>query len=42
MDPTSHRIYLSAATIDEKAAPAKKNGRRPYVAGSFSILVVGE
>ena len=42
MDPKTHRLYLSAATIDDKAAPAKKGGRRPYVAGSFGVLVVGE
>ena len=42
MDPKTHRLYLSAATIDEAAAPAKKGGRRPYVANSFVVLVVGE
>lgn len=42
MDPKTRRLYLSAATIDETKAPAKKGGRRPYVTGSFVVLVVGE
>ena len=45
MDPKTHRLYLSAATTDEKATPTKtKKGamRRPFVSGSFGVLVVGE
>ncbi len=45
MDPKTHRLYLSASTIDEKATPTKtKKGamRRPFVAGSFGVIVVGE
>jgi DNA-binding beta-propeller fold protein YncE len=43
MDPKTHRLYLSAATVDETPAktPAKKGGRR-LVPGSFVVLVVGE
>ena len=45
MDPKTHRLYLSAATVDETAPPtatAKKGGRRAFVPGSFVVLVVGE
>jgi DNA-binding beta-propeller fold protein YncE len=45
MDPKTHRLYLSAATIDEKAPVTKTKkggGRRPFVAGSFGVIVVGE
>ena len=45
MDPKTHRLYLSAATIDEKAPMTKTKkgaGRRPFVAGSFGVIVVGE
>ena len=45
MDPKTHRLYLSAATIDEKAPVTKTKkggaGRRPYVSGSFGIIIVG-
>jgi sugar lactone lactonase YvrE len=44
LDPKSHRLYLSAATLE--AAPAAKTaakgGRRRYEPGSFVVLVVGE
>jgi len=45
MDPKTHRLYLASATVDEKATPTKtkKGGtRRPFVAGSFGVLVVGD
>ena len=50
LDPKTHRLYLSAATpgtapapaADNKGAPKKKGGRRTFVPGSFSVLVVGE
>jgi DNA-binding beta-propeller fold protein YncE len=45
MDPKTHRLYLSSSTTDEKATPTKtKKGamRRPYVAGSFGVIVVGQ
>ena len=43
IDPKTHRLYLSAATI----APAAEGqpaagGRRNFVPGSFAILVVGD
>jgi DNA-binding beta-propeller fold protein YncE len=40
MDPTTHRLYLSAAT--RTAVPAKKGERPAYEPGSFVILVVGD
>ena len=50
LDPKTHRLYLSAATIGpaapaaKKDAPAKKKGggRRSFVPGSFVVLVLGE
>ena len=52
IDPKTHRIYLSAATVAPpadapKAAPGqvpakKKGGGRSLVPGSFVVLVVGE
>jgi DNA-binding beta-propeller fold protein YncE len=44
LDPTTHRIYLSAATREPAAALAttKKAGRPRYVPGSFVVLVVGD
>jgi DNA-binding beta-propeller fold protein YncE len=46
LDPKTHRVYLAAATPEpagaEKSAAKKKGGRRRYLPGSFSVLVVGE
>jgi DNA-binding beta-propeller fold protein YncE len=45
LDPKTHRLYLSAATIAPDAAgqaPAQGRGRRNFVPGSFVILVVGD
>ena len=43
MDPKTGRLYLSAATIDEKApvAKTKEGSRRPFVPGSLGIIIVG-
>ena len=38
LDPTTHRLYLSAARFDKQPEGAK--GRPPMVADSFSVLVV--
>ncbi len=40
LDPTTHRIYLSAAKFQPQAADVK--GRPPMVADSFAIIAVGE
>jgi DNA-binding beta-propeller fold protein YncE len=46
LDPKTHRLYLSAATPEpagaEKAPAKKKGGRRRYLPGSFSVLIIGE
>ena len=42
IDPKSHRLYLSAATIAPTSGQPQGTGRRNYVPGSFVILVVGE
>ncbi len=44
LDPKSHRLYLSAATVAPTPAgqPPEKGRRRSYVPGSFVIVVVGE
>jgi DNA-binding beta-propeller fold protein YncE len=47
LDPKSHRVYLSTATVapaaeGDAAKPKGKGGRRNFVPGSFAILVVGE
>ncbi len=47
IDPTTHRLYLSAATPAPAPAAApgaaqKKGGRRGNVPGSFVIIVVGD
>lgn len=44
LDPTTHRIYLSAADMEPPPAPTDSLGRpaRPHmVAGSFKVLVFG-
>jgi DNA-binding beta-propeller fold protein YncE len=38
LDPTNHRIYVAAAKFGE--APAGGRGRRPVLAGTFSLLVI--
>ena len=44
LDPTTHKVYLSAGTYEPAPAPAadqpKAKGRRPLVPGSFVVLVV--
>ena len=40
LDPKTHRLYLSAATPDDK--PVAKGARRTYVPESFVVLVVGD
>ena len=47
LDPKTHRLYLSAATPEAAGAAAKepakkKGGRRRFLPGSFSVLVVGD
>jgi DNA-binding beta-propeller fold protein YncE len=45
VDPTTHRLYLSAATpmpAPAGAQPKTKGGRRGTVPGSFVIVVVGD
>jgi hypothetical protein len=45
LDPTTHRLYLPAATQMSAPATAKpkgKGGRRGMVPGSFVIIVVGD
>ena len=43
LDPSTHRLYLSAATPAPAPAGAqKKRGRRGSVPGSFVIVVVGD
>jgi DNA-binding beta-propeller fold protein YncE len=46
LDPKTHRLYLSAATPEpagaEKSPAKKKGGRRRYLPGSFSVLVIGD
>lgn len=41
LDPKTHRIYLSAATVDTAPAAKEKAGRRRYAPGSFVVIVVG-
>jgi DNA-binding beta-propeller fold protein YncE len=43
LDPKTHRLYLSAATVAPSAdAGQPQRGRRNYVPGSFAIIVVGD
>ena len=42
IDPKSHRLYLSAATIAPASGQPQGAGRRNYVPGSFVIIVVGD
>jgi DNA-binding beta-propeller fold protein YncE len=44
LDPKTHRVYLSAATMAPAAEgqPQTGRGRRNFVPGSFSIIVVGD
>jgi hypothetical protein len=45
VDPTTHRLYLPAATPTPAAAgaqPKTKGRRRGNVPGSFVIVVVGD
>ncbi len=43
IDPQTHRLYLSAATIaPDTAGQPQGRGRRNFVPGSFVILVVGD
>jgi DNA-binding beta-propeller fold protein YncE len=45
LDPTTHRLYLPAATpmpAPADAQPKTKGGRRGIVPGSFVIIVVGD
>ena len=39
LDPSSHRLYLSAAKFGDTKQP---NGRPSIVSGSFTVLVVGQ
>lgn len=41
LDPTTHRIYLSAAQIETEPADSTGRRRRRMVAGSFRVLVFG-
>jgi DNA-binding beta-propeller fold protein YncE len=43
LDPTTHRIYVAAATFAPAAAPAGRGrgGRPSVVPDSFKILVIG-
>jgi DNA-binding beta-propeller fold protein YncE len=43
LDPTTHRIYLSAADFEETSPPDSSSRRRrpPMVPGSFRVLVYG-
>jgi DNA-binding beta-propeller fold protein YncE len=43
IDPTTHRLYLSAATqVSAPPGAQTKGGRRGNVPGSFVIVVVGD
>ena len=44
IDPKTHRLYLSAATMAPAAAgaSAQQGGRRNMIPGSFVILVIGD
>lgn len=44
LDPKTHRLYLSAATIAPApdGQPQTGRGRRNFVPGSFAIIVVGD
>jgi DNA-binding beta-propeller fold protein YncE len=43
LDPKTHRLYLSAATVAPPAEGAPAQPRRPnFVPGSFAIIVVGD
>jgi hypothetical protein len=43
LDPKTHRLYLSSATVAPSAnAGQSPPGRRNYVPGSFVVIVIGE
>ena len=42
LDPKTHRVYLSAATIAPVPEGQPQTGRRNFVPGSFVVIVVGD